>query len=35
MGEIRTDADNIAHVGELMAAWFKDPEGNILCVANM
>jgi predicted enzyme related to lactoylglutathione lyase len=35
MGEIKTDADNIAHVGELAAAWFKDPEGNILCVANM
>jgi predicted enzyme related to lactoylglutathione lyase len=34
-GDIKTDADNIAHFGDLMAAWFKDPEGNILCVANM
>jgi predicted enzyme related to lactoylglutathione lyase len=21
--------------GEMKAAWFKDPEGNILCLANM
>ena len=35
MGEIKTDADNITRLGDLMAAWFKDPEGNILCVANM
>ena len=35
MGEIKTDADNIARTGDLHASWFKDTEGNILCVANM
>jgi catechol 2,3-dioxygenase-like lactoylglutathione lyase family enzyme len=35
MGEIKTGADNIARVGDLQASWFKDTEGNILCVANM
>lgn len=35
MGEIKTDANNIAHMGDLQASWFKDTEGNILCVGNM
>jgi predicted enzyme related to lactoylglutathione lyase len=35
MDPIKTDEDNISRMGELMAAWFKDSEGNILCVANM
>jgi catechol 2,3-dioxygenase-like lactoylglutathione lyase family enzyme len=35
MGELKTDADNIARMGDLQASWFKDTEGNILCVANM
>lgn len=35
MGELKTDANNIAHIGPLQAAWFKNTEGNILCVANM
>ena len=32
---IKTDRDGVAHVGDVTAAWFKDPEGNILDVANM
>ena len=35
MGDLKTDQDNIARMGPLQASWFKDPEGNILCVANM
>ncbi|MGH2706572.1 MAG: hypothetical protein ACRDJ4_16250 [Actinomycetota bacterium] len=32
MGEFKTDAKGIADMGEReeRAAWFKDPEGNIL-----
>lgn len=31
---IKTDENNIAHWGNLQSAWFKDPSGNILAVAN-
>lgn len=31
---IKTDENNIAHHGNLDAAWFKDPEGNILGISN-
>lgn len=31
LGEIRTE-DKIATLGNHKAAWFKDPEGNILCL---
>ena len=34
-GTGKPDADNIARMGDLQASWFKDTEGNILCVANM
>ncbi len=33
MGEFKTDAKGIADMGDMgeeRAAWFKDPEGNIL-----
>jgi catechol 2,3-dioxygenase-like lactoylglutathione lyase family enzyme len=32
MGELKTDAKGIATMGDYKAAWFKDPEGNILSV---
>lgn len=33
MPGVKIDGD--VHVmGEMQAAWFKDPDGNILCVAN-
>ena len=35
MDPIKTDENNIAHFGNVQAAWFKDTEGNILSVANM
>jgi catechol 2,3-dioxygenase-like lactoylglutathione lyase family enzyme len=31
---IKTDENNIAHIGALQAAWFKDPEGNIIGLTN-
>ncbi len=34
MDPIKTDENNIAHMGDLQAAWFKDPEGNILGLNN-
>ncbi len=34
MEPIKTDENNIAHMGNLQAAWLKDPSGNILAVAN-
>ncbi len=34
-GGVKTDENNIAHMGEMQAAWFKDSEGNIVCVSNM
>jgi catechol 2,3-dioxygenase-like lactoylglutathione lyase family enzyme len=30
-----THQGDVHVMGELHAAWFKDPDGNILCVANM
>jgi catechol 2,3-dioxygenase-like lactoylglutathione lyase family enzyme len=30
---LKTDENGIAHLGGESAAWFKDPEGNILSVA--
>jgi predicted enzyme related to lactoylglutathione lyase len=35
MDPIKTDDDNISRMGEMEAAWFKDSEGNIVCVSNM
>jgi catechol 2,3-dioxygenase-like lactoylglutathione lyase family enzyme len=32
MGDFKTDAKGIADMGEERAAWFKDPEGNILSI---
>ncbi len=32
MGDFKTDAKGIADMGEEKAAWFKDPEGNILSI---
>lgn len=29
-----TDAKGIARLGDLEAAWFKDPDGNILAIGN-
>lgn len=29
-----TYADGIHSMGDMQAAWFKDPDGNILCVTN-
>lgn len=34
MEQIKTDENNIAHMGSLDAAWFKDPDGNILGLSN-
>lgn len=33
LGEIRTE-NGVATMGDFQAAWFKDPDGNILCVSN-
>lgn len=33
LGEIRTE-DGVATMGDFQAAWFKDPDGSILCVSN-
>ncbi|HLF68787.1 MAG TPA: VOC family protein [Gaiellaceae bacterium] len=30
---LNTDAKGIARLGDLAAAWFKDPDGNILAVS--
>ena len=32
MPNLKTDKDGIAMIGQTKSAWFKDPEGNILCV---
>ncbi len=32
---IKTDAKGIATLGDLKAAWFKDPDGNILAINQM
>lgn len=34
MDPIKTDENNIATFGEYKAAWFKDPDGNILALGN-
>lgn len=34
MGELKTDQNNMVRMGDFEAAWFKDTEGNILCVSN-
>lgn len=34
MPQLKTDENNIAKMGDLEGAWFKDSEGNILAVAN-
>jgi catechol 2,3-dioxygenase-like lactoylglutathione lyase family enzyme len=33
LGEIKTE-NGVATIGDFKAAWFKDPDGNILCVSN-
>ena len=33
-GPFKTDEKGIAEMGEIRGAWFKDPDGNILAVAN-
>jgi catechol 2,3-dioxygenase-like lactoylglutathione lyase family enzyme len=30
--DLKTDAHHIAHMNGAKAAWFKDPDGNVLCV---
>ena len=36
MGDIKTDENNIATwEGKYHAAWFKDSEGNIICVGDV
>ncbi len=35
MEYIKTDENNIAKLGEMQVAWFKDPSGNILAIGNM
>jgi catechol 2,3-dioxygenase-like lactoylglutathione lyase family enzyme len=32
MGDFKTNARGIVNMGEERAAWFKDPEGNILSI---
>ena len=34
MPGLKTDENNIAHMGKLQAAWFKDSEGNTLGISN-
>jgi catechol 2,3-dioxygenase-like lactoylglutathione lyase family enzyme len=33
-GEIRTNEKGIAELGDVKGAWFKDPDGNTLAIAN-
>jgi catechol 2,3-dioxygenase-like lactoylglutathione lyase family enzyme len=33
-GDLKTNEKGIAELGEIRVAWFKDPDGNILAVAN-
>jgi len=33
-GDLKTDEKGIADLGDIRGAWFKDPDGNILAVAN-
>jgi predicted enzyme related to lactoylglutathione lyase len=32
---LKTDEDGIAAIGEEMAAWFKDSEGNMIAISEM
>lgn len=32
---LKTDEKGIATMGELKAAWFKDPDGNILAISQL
>ena len=32
MDPIKTDEKGIAHLGDAMGAWFKDPDGNIFAL---
>lgn len=34
MSELKTDENNIATMGDMKSAWFKDPEGHILALGN-
>src|SRR6185436_7378627 len=34
MDQLKTDENNVAHMGALEAAWFKDTEGNIIGISN-
>jgi len=31
---LKTNEKGIAEMGEIRSAWFKDPDGNIMAVAN-
>jgi catechol 2,3-dioxygenase-like lactoylglutathione lyase family enzyme len=33
-GPLKTNEKGIAEMGEIRSAWFKDPDGNTLAVAN-
>jgi catechol 2,3-dioxygenase-like lactoylglutathione lyase family enzyme len=33
-GDLKTNEKGIAELGDIRGAWFKDPDGNILAVAN-
>jgi catechol 2,3-dioxygenase-like lactoylglutathione lyase family enzyme len=33
-GEIKTNEKGIAELGDVKGAWFKDPDGNTLAIAN-
>jgi catechol 2,3-dioxygenase-like lactoylglutathione lyase family enzyme len=33
-GPLKTNEKGIAEMGEIRSAWFKDPDGNIMAVAN-
>lgn len=35
MPGLKTNSDGIANMGTSKAAWFKDPEGNILAITQM
>ncbi len=34
MPELKTNENNIATMGDMKSAWFKDPEGHILAIGN-
>jgi catechol 2,3-dioxygenase-like lactoylglutathione lyase family enzyme len=33
-GPITTDEKGLAHMGEYVGAWVKDPDGNVLAIGN-